>query len=306
MGFYAAIILSYLLGLVHGITPDEHTWPITFSYAVGSYSSRKGMKAGMIFSSGFTIQRALLSEVAYFALATIFTTSIVFGVTYFFVGLAMFVAGAYIKNKGIYMHWHWLEEKLGVALHIHRKDSKEQLLEMEHKKNPITSDDESVGLKAVPSKMAFLHGIIAGFGFGAFALIIYTVLSPAMPNAWVGWVPGALFGLGTMTMQIIFGGVFGKWMTKVKGLTKKGMSFVARSISSDVLYWGGLAFVVAGLLIIAFPQILTFGVITPLKVHNLHDLGVGFFLVILVVVIIGIVSYFRSVRKATSLGYVTA
>ncbi len=261
------------------------------------------MKAGMIFSSGFTIQRAIVSELAYFALAAIFTTSLAFGITYFFVGLAMFVAGAYIKNKGVYLHWHWLEEKLGVMLHIHKPHSKDQLLEIEHKKNPITSDDESIGLKAVPSKLAFLHGLIAGFGFGAFALIIYTVLSPAMPNAWVGWLPGALFGLGTMTMQIIFGGVFGKWMTKVKKLTKKGMMFVARSISSDVLYFGGLAFVVAGLAIIAFPKLLTFGIITPIKIHNLHDLGVGFFIVILVVVIIGIISYFESVKKAQRLGY---
>ncbi|MGC8671521.1 MAG: hypothetical protein ACP5TJ_01340, partial [Candidatus Micrarchaeia archaeon] len=56
--FLLALLLSFLLGLVHGITPDEHTWPITFSYAVGSYSTKKGMKAGLIFSSGFTLQRA--------------------------------------------------------------------------------------------------------------------------------------------------------------------------------------------------------------------------------------------------------
>ncbi|EQD47320.1 hypothetical protein B1B_12379, partial [mine drainage metagenome] len=26
--------LGFLLGLMHGATPDEHTWPITFSYSV--------------------------------------------------------------------------------------------------------------------------------------------------------------------------------------------------------------------------------------------------------------------------------
>jgi len=41
--------------MLHGITPDEHTWPITFSYAVGEYSTRGGMKAGFLFSLGFTI-----------------------------------------------------------------------------------------------------------------------------------------------------------------------------------------------------------------------------------------------------------
>ncbi|MEM3855829.1 MAG: hypothetical protein QW298_01525, partial [Candidatus Micrarchaeaceae archaeon] len=72
---YSAIVIALLLGFVHGITPDEHTWPITFSYAVGSYSTKGGAKAGLIFSTGFTIQRAVLSEVAYLALAGIFMTS---------------------------------------------------------------------------------------------------------------------------------------------------------------------------------------------------------------------------------------
>jgi len=35
--------------MVHGITPDEHTWPITFNYAIGSYSIRGGLKAGLCF-----------------------------------------------------------------------------------------------------------------------------------------------------------------------------------------------------------------------------------------------------------------
>ena len=33
------IILAYLLGVVHDITPDEHTWPITFSYSIGIIGS---------------------------------------------------------------------------------------------------------------------------------------------------------------------------------------------------------------------------------------------------------------------------
>src|SRR5204863_7466007 len=35
----ADLLTAFLLGLVHGITPDEHTWPITFSYAIGAYST---------------------------------------------------------------------------------------------------------------------------------------------------------------------------------------------------------------------------------------------------------------------------
>ena len=71
----AAMMTAFLLGIVHGITPDEHTWPITFSYAVGSYSTRKGLLAGLIFSLAFTVQRALASELAYLALDHWFTAS---------------------------------------------------------------------------------------------------------------------------------------------------------------------------------------------------------------------------------------
>ena len=78
----------------------------------------------------------------------------------------------------------------------------------------------------------------------------------------------------------------------------KGLQFIARYISSSVLLYGGLAFVVAGISIIIFPQILTFGVITPLQIHNLHDLGIGFFIVIFVVVIIGFVSYRNAMKIA--------
>jgi len=38
--------------------------------------------------------------------------------------------------------------------------------------------------------------------------------------------------------------------------------------------------------------------VTPIYVHNLHDLGIGFFLVITVVVIIGLVGYKRAMSMA--------
>ena len=34
-----ALTYSFLFGLLHGILPDEHTLPITFSYAIGGATS---------------------------------------------------------------------------------------------------------------------------------------------------------------------------------------------------------------------------------------------------------------------------
>ncbi|MEM3827119.1 MAG: hypothetical protein QXR58_00775 [Candidatus Micrarchaeaceae archaeon] len=298
-----ALVLSYVLGIIHGITPDEHTWPITFSYAIGSYSVKGGAKAGLLFSTGFTVQRAILSEVAFFALAAIFMSNFAFGITYIVVGIAMAAAGFYIAGRGRYPHWHYIEEKLGELFRIHRHGSTEQEKELEHKVNPALCCDDKESTKPVPAKLALVHGFIAGFGFGAFALIIYTVLSPAMPSAWMGWIPGALFGVGTMTMQIAFGAFFGGYIRKIKKLTENGLKFVAVSISTFVLKYGGVVFIIGGILILAFPQILGFAINTGLKIHNLDSLGIGFFLVIISVVIIGGVGYIEAMRAAQRLGY---
>ncbi|MGC8630820.1 MAG: hypothetical protein ACP5T2_00075 [Thermoprotei archaeon] len=293
-----ALITAYLLGIVHGITPDEHTWPITFSYSVGTFSSKGGAKTGLIFSSGFTLQRSILSEIAYFALAGIFMTATAFGLTYIMVGLAMALAGIYIAKKGKYFHWHYLEEHLGVILGIHKKGSEAQRRELAHEVNPATVVNDEVDTKPVPVKLALIHGFIAGFGFGAFALIIYTVLAPMMPNPWFGFLPGMLFGLGTMTMQILFGMGFGAWLSSAKGLTQEGIAFVGKTITTYVLTYGGLAFIIGGAAILYYPWLLSWGITTGIHVHNLDNLGIGFFLVIITVVGIGIWAYEKAVSMA--------
>lgn len=298
-GLVVVLLTSYFLGIVHGITPDEHTWPITFSYAIGSYSTRKGMRAGMTFSGGFTIQRAILSEVAYLALAGIFMSAYVDGISYIFVGLAMALAGIYIMRRQRVAHYHGLEKSLYrlFGIHRHREDREEK--ELTHLSNPVIDETG----KPIPLKLAFVHGIIAGFGFGAFALIIYTVMAPAMPSPYFGFLPGLLFGLGTMTMQIVLGAGFGTWLTRAKNLTRKGIQAVSVGISSYVLTYGGFAFFVAGILLLMFPQINNYSIITGIKIHNLDSLGLGFFMVVIVVVIIGYMGYRKSIRRATELGF---
>jgi hypothetical protein len=56
-----AVTYSFLLGLLHGILPDEHTRPITFGYAIGGASGKEGLKAGLFFSAAFTAQLRPLS-----------------------------------------------------------------------------------------------------------------------------------------------------------------------------------------------------------------------------------------------------
>ncbi|MEM4058009.1 MAG: hypothetical protein QXZ12_04690, partial [Thermoplasmata archaeon] len=83
-------------------------------------------------------------------------------------------------------------------------------------------------------------------------------------------------------------------------LTKEGIAFVGKSISTFVLEYGGIAFIVAGAFIVAFPSILNYGIVTGIKVHNLDDLNIGFFLVIIVVIVLGFIGYKRAIDRATS------
>jgi len=57
---------SFLLGMLHGILPDEHTWP-SHSATPSGCERQAGMRAGLFFSAAFTVQRALLAQVSYFA-----------------------------------------------------------------------------------------------------------------------------------------------------------------------------------------------------------------------------------------------
>ena len=59
----------------------------------------------------------------------------------------------------------------------------------------------------------------------------------------------------------------------------------------------------AGCAILIFPQLLDYGIATGVHVHNLDNLGIGFFIVIFAVVIIGFLGYSRSIKNAVSLGY---
>ncbi|MCY0863505.1 MAG: hypothetical protein OWQ57_00985 [Sulfobacillus sp.] len=263
------LLTAWLLGMLHGITPDEHTWPITFSYAIGSYSRRGGLMAGLSFSLAFTVQRGIASELAYLALARWMENPHIDAVVYVIVGMAMAAAGFYIRTRGAVIHLHGLE--------THRHDYDE--------------------LREIPPQLAMVHGFLAGWGFGSFALILYTVLAPSMHSAWWGWAPGVMFGLGTTLVQALAGMLFGHWMTRL-GFSAGTIRRIAQSTAGTTLWWGGWAFVTAGTVSLIRPAWTSWAVVTPLKIHNLHTLGIGFVLVTFTVLIVGFGSLWRAVKWA--------
>lgn len=266
VGLGTALATAFLLGMVHGITPDEHTWPITYSYAIGSYSTRRGLVAGLTFSLAFTAQRALASELAYLALDRWFSASARLNFyVYIVVGAAMWIGGRYIRG--------------GRGFHLWR---------------PPTSAAAPPDLRAPRTWMPLVHGFIAGWGIGAFALIIYTVLAPAMPSAGVGWLPGALFGLGTTVVQALSGALIGLLAQRI-GMPDDIIRRVALVTAGRTLHWGGIVFVLGGLFGLLAPHWASLSVATGIHVHNLAHLGLAFLLVMTVVMFIGVGSLIEQI-----------
>lgn len=284
-GLFGVLAASFLLGVLHGITPDEHTWPITVSYAIGAASGRRGLQAGLLFSAAFTLQRAIASELAFLALAPILASGALNAGIDLLVGVVMAVSGLYILRKGRELHLtEGLEQFLHRLLGVGRSDGTDGL--------PVGGD------RPIPVRMTLVHGFVAGWGTGAFAVIIYTVLAPAMPNAAVAFLPGLLFGLGTMLVQGLAGAALGAWM-RARHLGASAMDYVSRSVAGNTLLYGGLLFAIWGLVSLLFPALadaLDRGLPTGIGIPNLDSVNAGLILVAFVVIVIAAGSFVRAVR----------
>jgi hypothetical protein len=264
VSFTVDLLTAFLLGIVHGVTPDEHTWPITFSYAVGGYSTARGLRAGLLFSAAFAVQAAFASELAHLGLTQWFTIEAFDNIVYVIVGIVMAAAGLYATGRGVLPHLH----PPGVAHH--------------HETPPQPRE--------LKWWMPAVHGFIAGWGIDAFSLIIYTTLAPAMPSAATGWLPGALFGFGTLCVQAAAGAAFGAWAVR-RGLPHEVIRNIALTTAARTLTWGGAAFLLFGLLGLAFPDLADIAVTTPLHIHNLDTVGLPFVLLVFAVVGVGVTSF---------------
>ncbi len=260
------ILTAFVLGVVHGVTPDEHTWPITFSYAIGSFSARKGMRSALAFSLSFTIQRALLSELAYLGLIHFADNATFNAVIYVVVGAVMAAAAFYVLRLRCALHLHLWPPRIGGC---HR---------------PSHADTAEWAGRTPTPAMAAVHGFVAGWGLGAFALIMATVLAPAMPSAALGWVPGAAFGLGTTVVLAGAGAVIGT-LIRHQRLPQQLAQRVAQEGAGWTLLVGGVLFAAAGIAGLVDPSIMTSGISTGIHVHNLDQLGIGTVLVALVIVV---------------------
>ena len=289
-GIVGILALSFLLGVLHGVTPDEHTWPITVSYAIGAASGKQGMKAGLLFSAAFAVQRAIASELAFLALAPVLASGAFNAWIDLLVGIVMAVSGMYILRLGRELHLtEGVEQFLHRVLRVGPHDGTDGM--------PAADD------RPIPVRMTLIHGFVAGWGTGAFAVIIYTVLAPAMPNAALAFLPGLLFGVGTMLVQAAAGAALGAWM-RTRNLGATAMNYVSRAVAGNTLLYGGMLFAAWGLVSLLLPGIATTldaGLPTGLGIPNLDSINAGLVLVTVIVGVIAAGSFVRAVRRVRAL-----
>lgn len=198
------------------------------------------MKAGLYFSAAFTVQRMLVSEAAYLALAPFLLSPTVNGIVYLVVGIVMSGAGSLVLSRGRYPHLHLLGHHHEAARGI---ETDRQVLAGRHARR-------SEPVSAPPARWTLVHGFIAGFGFGGFSIFVNTVAAPAMPNAWLGFLPGMLFGLGTMIMLVVVGGLFGASLRWTHRLTEQEVTRIGAQTGGRTLFFGGLLFALAGICVL--------------------------------------------------------
>jgi len=240
----ALLLQSFGYGLLHGILPDEHTWPITFSYAIGNASGKKGLKSGLFFSLAFTLQRAIGSEISYLLLFSWFTKESINSYVNVIVGAVMLWAGWQIQKKGRYLHFHLLGHHHEPSEGAERSSS---ILAPHHQAEGAETKPVPANPEPFPAKWAMIHGFIAGFGVGPFAMFVYTVAAPRMGSPWLGFLPGLLFGLGTTVMLMILGGLFGATLKTSRKFDDHEIQTIGHKTGSLTLLGGGLVFVLGGL-----------------------------------------------------------
>ena len=233
--FASLVAVCAGLGVLHGVIPDEHTWPITFNYAVGAASSRGGRKAGAWFSLAFLVQRAIMSEFMFFAFALVLAFDPnVNGPVYIAVGVAMALAGWLILSGRAN---RWMP---------HMRFAEKGFLE-NHRSHEAAAEADLARGQEMPVHWCLIHGFISGFGqdSGIFTVAIFTAATLA-PNAVLGWVPGAAFGFGTFCVLMLVGFLFGGAMDIAGRWGKRRVARFGKLVGARSLVAGGLTFAAGG------------------------------------------------------------
>lgn len=204
-----SLLSIFLLGLVHGLTPDEHTWPVIFAYSVQQKKIKKSIKTAVYFALAATIPWTILAAiVGYLGSILIPETWEVY--FHILLGGAIILLGIYTV---IYQH----------IPHLHIGHQKG------HQDKPP---------KPFKTKQAFIYGLILGSGPCAPVLLMYGFAAQSQ-SVLIGIFAGLLFGLATLLTLGILAGILG-------GLVQYAQAKIRRNLSKILAYISGFVLIVFG------------------------------------------------------------
>ncbi|MGC9071741.1 MAG: hypothetical protein ACP5HK_03475 [Acidilobus sp.] len=167
------LLAVFVVGVVHGLKPDEHTWPITVSYGLMQRDVRGVVAAVSVFAGALTLIWTLMSALVGQVIGLL-QTPLHGPVVDIAVGITMVGVAAYLV---------------------------------------FSEHENSGEVKTADYKMIWIHGLAAAFGGDFFiVLVMATILVPVISSG-TSFLVGLMFSLGSWAAQLavvvlIYKGVF--------------------------------------------------------------------------------------------------
>jgi len=162
LGFLWPVAI-FAIGVVHGLKPDEHTWPITISYGLMQKNLRKAMLSTAVFALALTLVWSALSALTS-QLFSFFRSYSLDPIVDVVVGVTM----------------------IGVASYLVLKE-----------KDQTEAHEES----HADYKLIWIHGIAAAFGGDFIVVLLLTLALFQSTGANAGFLVGLIFGLASWIAQ---------------------------------------------------------------------------------------------------------
>ena len=105
-----------------------------------------------------------------------------------------------------------------------------------------------------------------------------------MTSPLTGWLPGLLFGLGTMLMLVVIGALFGVSLHWIKSLSPQEIRVIGAKTGGRTLFYGGILFA-------------AFGVLNLVRPAGVLPLESGYILISLFVFLVAIPAFAYSYRE---------
>ncbi|MGC9153114.1 MAG: hypothetical protein ACP5GY_05200 [Vulcanisaeta sp.] len=157
------LLAVLIVGVIHGLKPDEHTWPITVSYGLMQRSIKGVAAAVSVFAGALTLVWTLMSALVG-ELMGLLNTSILDPYVDIIVGLTMIGVAAYL------------------VFGKHR---------------------DHHGVRTADYKLIWIHGLAAAFGGDFFIVLILTIAIVPMITTGLSFLVGFMFGFGSWVAQTI-------------------------------------------------------------------------------------------------------